>query len=497
MSFLYQGFQYLRNEDPVTAGGVTSIALETRAGGAANLPAFWPDSWLEAGSAPDQSIRRVVFQSDGKVWIGFRRDRSPNAYLLANVVLSFSLDDLEYRVVGLPALRQAVPDNLPTGGALRAFLSAGQFALSQFRWCQLEGSGTALYTELARRIAADEAISVLGAAELPGWDPAAFGHWYVRFAVGAEGAHGAWTMTPSAVLASGGGSVTQNFTADSTAPAAWARLAGAVPAGLAFGANLRTGECTMAFAAAPENADLLASVISHSQLDLTLIRKWGEAGEARGQPIEIDGPRQLVRPGEDLPSAPYSWVPSARTALTEGLSDLQAGDALEVVWRPGPVWRWWSGEGRRMFGGRWYEGALQRGGATLMEILPVEYTADRPDIRARIRVGLQSEQVRRFWQLIAPADISMDARWIVSEDGGLSYRDLGRGIKGRVSEPRHKDGVGEADVESWLSDDLLPTRKWSLEGGKERGGPSNRFFEHTAEMAKLESGPVLNWPQLR
>ena len=484
MSFLYQGFQYLRSEDPVTAGGVTSISLETAAGADANAPGFWPDGWLEAGTRADQSIRRLVLQSDGKVWIGFRRDRSPTAYLLRAVALSFTLDDLEYRSVGLPALRRAVPDNLPAGGALATFLGIPGRALQQWRWCQLAGSGLAFYTELARRIAADEAIDVRGAVELPNWDPEVFGHWYARFAAGGGGA---WAMAADGQPAIAGGVITQDLAATAAAPAAWARVAGSVPTPKSIAIEQATGELTLAF----NDGDLLPAVIANSQVDVT-ITKDGDAAT-----FEIEGPRSLITPTGAIPSQPYTWEPRERIALVDALTGFTAAtDTIAVAWRPGPVWRWWSGEGDATFGGQVYEGALTRSGATLMEMEPVEWTVERPDIRAKVRVGMQSDAVRRLWQQRL-GTILADIRWTVSEDGGETYRDLGRGIVGRISEPQYDPASGTlvADIESWLSDDNLPVKKWSLEGGKDRAGPQNRFFEYSSELAR--EGQLLDWPRLR
>ena len=482
---LYRDFAYEQARPSTQRGGVTSIGFESQSGNVANRPSFWPDAWLEDGVGV-QNIRRVIVQSDGKVWAGFRRGRSPNAYVLRNVVMVFTLGDLEVRGEGIatwPATG-ALPDNT-TAADINVLTGLRPGVQGVWRWVRLTGSGADLYAEVVRRRAASEGIVILGSVSLTGWDPAVFGHWYARFAAGGGGA---WTLTPDRMVtmpAQFPGSVRQVFVSQ-PAPASWARVAGAGPAGAVFTIDPSAGSIRMDLGA----GDLLPAVLANSQLDLTVIRSG-----TRMTTVEMEGPRSLITPTGAIPTSPYEWTPSERFELTEALEGIStATDRIEVVFRPGPVWRWWSGEGDATFNGQVYQGALTRAGATLMELEPVEWTVERPDIRAKIRVGMQSEVVRRLWQQRL-GTIAVDIQWVVSEDGGETYRDLGRGIVGRISEPRYHGGVVEADIETWLSDDNLPVKKWSLEGGQLRAGPTNMFFSYSSELAR--EGLEIAWPRLR
>ena len=453
-----------------TIGGKTLYAL--RRIGRNDFPAGWL-----AGAGARLALHGVFVFSDGAIAIGLVRLTALarlKAAALATVRCAITMDDgTEHVFEGLASQADAPAEYQGLAGG---FLGVNVIAT-------FEGTpGKALYDAIAARPdRADGIPAATARLSVEAWDPAVFGHWYATFTAGGGRIKEFFnSMSPQATKT---GDVVTQAAAASNLPAQWARAPGIIPAVNGLSVDVSDGLCSLSMAGPGE---IIQAVINNMTLRVEV---FDFATHTRQSVADVPGPND-----QDLPTKPYVWVPegAARADLIRAMGVFAAGTHyLNFTLRPGPVWRWWSGEGTREFHGETFTGALQRGGASMMEITPVEITEERPSLRARVRLGMTSAYWRRELakQL---GEIGADVTWIGSEDGGQTWQDVGLRIVGRISLPEHTDGVASADIESWGSDGHMKVKKWSPEHVAQTH-PGNKFFEYMPELEDKR----FDWPRIQ
>ena len=309
------------------------------------------------------------------------------------------------------------------------------------------------------------------------------GHWRAEFITGG----GAFTECKTDTAPTKAGNIiTQTFSLAGEKPKipnAWARTHGMVPSIDSIAIDTDSWLTTLTLS----GGEIIQAVINNMMIDVIVVSKAGESDESRVS-VEINGTRDI------LPTSPYSWViNTGRSDLDDALTGFNTTtDRLELFVRPGYVWRWWSGEGTRTFNGYEYEGALIGAGTSLIEISGFEATVDRPSTRAQVKFSMTASDVRRQLQQHL-GTIGCDVHYMGSSDGGESYFDIDKRIVGKISGIEYLDAIITADIEDWLSDDHLNSKKWSHESYSQRY-PGSKFFEYAAEFDR--PGFTFDWPKL-
>ena len=143
----------------------------------------------------------------------------------------------------------------------------------------------------------------------------------------------------------------------------------------------------------------------------------------------------------------------------------------------------WTGEGDLVVDGVTYTGTTING-ESLMSVTPVEQTVESPNVRCSLRIGLNTEFIRRLW-LDDPGPLLCKVGWIVSKNAGRTWETLAVRFNGYLSDNGYSDGILATELETWSGDVArvgLGVRMYSHESQQARY-PGDRFFEYQRSLA--------------
>ena len=444
-----------------------------------------PSQWIEGEYENPFSFRSFFVLDDGSVQLGVRylnTDQSAvSPYPEKGFLKPAGLPSIRVRITMNDVVYEWNSNHRATKEAYPASYTAAGLrgAYNVIELITVPGS-TDFYDAIA-------ALTIRGnvqvEVDIPDYDPPQFGHWRAEFITGG----GAYIdcRTDTAPTRSGN-TITQTFAVAGVkpnAPAAWARTEGMAPTIDSITINTSTWNASMALS----GGEIIQAALNNMNIDVIVVSNAGEDDESRVS-VEINGIRSV------LPTSPYNWI------INEGRSDLDDAltgfniitDRIELVIRPGYIWRWWSGEGTRTFDGHEYEGALLGAGNSLIEITGVEATVERPDTQAQVKFSMTASDIRRRMQQHL-GTIAADVRWMKSLDGGETYIDMNKRLVGKVSGIEYDSPIITATIISWLADDYMKPLKWSHESYSQRY-PGSKAFEYASEFAR--ENPTFDWPRM-
>ena len=176
--------------------------------------------------------------------------------------------------------------------------------------------------------------------------------------------------------------------------------------------------------------------------------------------------------------------------------DTDANQPLMVAWLahfPGattPVqrqdYRFWSGVGELTFSGQTWLGTGE-----LIEVGALETSFEQQNRRMTVAVNMTDDSTLRSAFLEDPGPLEVTVLWIYSKDNGLTWLQLPRQFKGRLSRPGIVDAVYQIELETYTGDiDRGRPIKWSDADQKQRDA-TDRGMEYCAALA---SGFERTWP---
>lgn len=148
--------------------------------------------------------------------------------------------------------------------------------------------------------------------------------------------------------------------------------------------------------------------------------------------------------------------------------------------------RWWSGLEDLVIGGETWRGAQNPDGSKLIDVSGVKFTGSVPGRRARVRVAVPGDALRRALQVdLGVAEVTLG--WVYRDDDGVWQR-VPRSYRGRLGQSDVLDAEWSGEVETYYSNvDRGQPEYWSHETA-----PEGDLY---AEQARtLEGGIDTRWP---